>query len=125
MTRKAFTFEGAPQKAGPYSHAVVMNGFVFVSGQGPFDPASNQVSGSTIEEQTCRVLDNIKFILERSGSDMEHVVKVNAYLQNLDDFKRFNKVYEKYFPQEQPVRTTVGANLLNILVEIDCIAGLV
>jgi 2-iminobutanoate/2-iminopropanoate deaminase len=124
MTRKVYTFEGAPQKAGPYSHAVVMNGFVFVSGQGPIDPASNQITGSTIEEQTCQVLDNIKFILEQAGSDMEHIVKVNVYLQNLADFQAFNIAYGKYFQKEKPVRTTIGANLLNILVEIDCIAGL-
>jgi 2-iminobutanoate/2-iminopropanoate deaminase len=124
MIKQAFTISGAPQKAGPYSHAVIMNGFVFVSGQGPINPVSNQISGLTIEEQTCQVLDNIKFILERVGSDMEHVVKVNVYLQNLADFQAFNKAYEKYFPREQPVRTTIGANLPKILVEIDCIAGL-
>ncbi len=125
MKRLAFTFEGAPPKAGPYSHAVTMNGFVFVSGQGPIDSSTNQVVGRTIQEQTRQVLENIKFILERAGTDLEHVVKVNVYLQNLSDFGLFNQEYEKYFPVDQPVRTTVGADLLNILVEIDCIAGLI
>lgn len=124
MGKKAYTLEGAPQKAGPYSHVVVMNGFVFVSGQGPIDPVSNLISGPTIEEQTRQVLENIKFILEQTGSDMQHVAKVNVYLQNLAEFQAFNRVYVQYFPHDQPVRTTIGANLPNILIEIDCIAGL-
>ncbi len=124
MKKQAFNYRGAPQKAGPYSHAVILNGVVYISGQGPSNPETNEIAGQTIEVQVRQTLENVKFILEQAGSSLENVVKVNVYLQNLNDFQAFNEVYGQYFPKDQPVRTTIGANLLNILIEIDCIAVL-
>ena len=122
--KKTFDVEGVPPKAGPYSHAVIANGSVYVCGQGPFVPETNELAGTTIKEHTHQTLENIKTILEAVGSSLEDVVKVNVYLENLDDFGEFNEVYGEFFKENQPVRTTVGANLLGqILIEIDCIAA--
>lgn len=107
---------------GAYSQGLRVGDFIFVSGQGPLDPATGQVVGSTIEEQTGRVLENIKAILEAGGASMADVVKVTAHLSDLDLFERYNKVYATYFPDPKPTRTTVGSQLLGILVEIDAIA---
>jgi 2-iminobutanoate/2-iminopropanoate deaminase len=96
--------------------------FIFVSGQGPLDPVTGQIVGETIEEQTARVLENIKAILAAGGATMADVVKVSAHLSDLTLFSRYNKVYATYFPDPKPTRTTVGSQLLGILVEIDAIA---
>jgi 2-iminobutanoate/2-iminopropanoate deaminase len=78
--------------------------------------------GETIEEQTARTLDNVKAILEAAGATMADVVKVTAHLSDLNLFSRYNRVYEQYFPDPKPVRTTVGSQLLNIMIEIDVVA---
>ena len=78
--------------------------------------------GDTVEEQTARVLENIKAILEAGGASLADVVKVSAHLSDLSLFERYNKVYATYFPDPKPTRTTVGSQLLGILVEIDAIA---
>lgn len=123
--KKAFDVAKAPRKVGPYSHVVVANGFVFVCGQGPFIPETNELAETTIKEHTRQTLENIKTILEAADSSLDDVVKVNVYLRNLSDFAEFNEVYGEYFKENQPVRTTTGADLLGkILIEIDCIAAL-
>lgn len=112
----------APRPQGPYSQGIAVGQFVFVAGQGPIDPASNTVRGDTIEEQTELTLSNIRAILQAGGADMADVVKSTVHLANLDDFAAFNRVYETFFPEPRPVRTTVGSKLMGILVEIDVIA---
>ena len=107
---------------GAYSQGLRVGDLVFVSGQGPLDPVTGEIVGSTIEEQTARVLENIKAILEAGGATMADVVKVSAHLSDLSLFDRYNKVYATYFPDPKPTRTTVGSQLLGILVEIDAIA---
>jgi 2-iminobutanoate/2-iminopropanoate deaminase len=107
---------------GAYSQGLRVGDFVFVSGQGPLDPQTGQVVGTTIEEQTAHVLENIKAILAAGGATMADVVKVTAHLSDLALFERYNKVYASYFPDPKPTRTTVGSALLGILVEIDAIA---
>jgi 2-iminobutanoate/2-iminopropanoate deaminase len=107
---------------GAYSQGLRVGDFVFVSGQGPLDPQTGQIVGTTIEEQTSRVLENIKAILAAGGATMADVVKVTAHLSDLALFERYNKVYATYFPDPKPTRTTVGSALLGILVEIDAIA---
>jgi 2-iminobutanoate/2-iminopropanoate deaminase len=107
---------------GPYSQGLRVGDLVFVSGQGPLDPRTGQVVGSTIEEQTQRVLENIRAILEAGGASMTDVVKVSAHLSDLSLFERYNRVYTTYFPDPKPTRTTVGSQLPGILVEIDAIA---
>jgi 2-iminobutanoate/2-iminopropanoate deaminase len=124
MPKEQITTKSGASPIGPYSQGLRVGDFVFVSGQGPLDPETGQVVGETIEEQTARVLDNIKAILEAGGATMADVVKANAYLSDMTLFKRYNEVYTAYFPDPKPVRTTISAQLPleSILVEIDVIA---
>ena len=121
MNRETVTAGGAPEPAGPYSHAVVANGFVYVSGQGPVNPETGSVPDG-FEDQVRQTFENLHTILEAAGSGLGNVVKVNAYVTDLTRFGRFNEVYKEFFTQEPPARTTVGADLLGILVEVDCVA---
>ena len=121
MGRETVTVGGAPEPAGPYSHAVVANGFVYVSGQGPVDPETGSAP-DRFEDQVRKTFENLRTILEAAGSGLDGVVKVNAYLTDLTRFGRFNEVYREFFAQDLPARTTVGADLLGILVEVDCVA---
>jgi reactive intermediate/imine deaminase len=115
------TTPDAPPPAGPYSQAIVIGPQVFVAGQGPLDPATGQMAPD-VAGQTRQVLTNIRAILAAAGAAMEDVVKVAAYLADMADFARFNEVYREFFTDPYPVRTTVGAQLVGILVEIDVIA---
>src|ERR687886_1003098 len=114
--------EKGPAPAGPYSHAVVANGFVFVSGQGPVDPETGAMPDA-FKDQVRQTLKNVQTILEAAGSSLEDVVKVNAYVTDLTRFAEFNEVYKEFFQHDPPARTTVAASLLGFLVEIDCIAA--
>lgn len=109
---------------GPYSQAIVSNGFVFVSGQGPIEAGTGNIIGETIEEQADLTLRNIQLILEAAGSTMDDVVQVSVFLADMGHFSRFNEVYKRYFTAPMPARTCVEAGLDNILVEIDAIASL-
>ncbi len=113
--------ERGVKPAGPYSHATVANGFVFVSGQGPFDPETNSAPDAFVD-QVRQTFENLKVVLEAAGTGLGEVVKVNAYLTDLTRFADFNEVYREFFPNNPPARTTVATGLLGILVEIDCIA---
>ena len=106
---------------GAYSQGLRVGDFIFVSGQGPGDPATGKI-GATIEEQTTRTLENVKAILEAGGASMADVVKVSAHLSDMALFDAYNRVYATYFPDPKPTRTTVGSQLAGILVEIDAIA---
>jgi len=112
----------APAPAGPYSQGIQFENLIFTAGQGPIDPETGKVVGETVEEQTVKVLENIKHILEEAGASMTDVVKSTVHLSDLADFQAFNEVYKKYFQEPYPVRTTVGSQLLGIKVEIDVIA---
>ncbi|MBX3256426.1 MAG: Rid family detoxifying hydrolase [Chitinophagaceae bacterium] len=108
---------------GAYSDAVIINGFVFVSGQASVDFQTSEFILGSVEEETRRTLDNIKLILAEAGTSMEHVVKCTAHLSDIADFDRYNAVYATYFPGIKPARTTVQSVLAEgIKVEIDCIA---
>ena len=115
----------APKAIGPYSQAVSWNGLVFLSGQIPLDPATGQLVEGGIAEQTVRVLDNIKAVLEASGSSLDKVLKKTVFLKNMGDFPQMNEVYGRYFPADAPARSTVEAARLprDVQVEIDCIAS--
>jgi 2-iminobutanoate/2-iminopropanoate deaminase len=111
-----------PPPGGAYSPGLRAGDFVFVSGQGPIDPATGQIVGETIEEQTARTLENVRLILEAAGATMADVVKATVHLSDLSLFPRYNTVYAGYFPDPKPTRTTVGSQLLGMLIEIDVIA---
>jgi 2-iminobutanoate/2-iminopropanoate deaminase len=122
MPKQQISTKSGASPIGAYSQGLRAGDFIFVSGQGPLDPATGQIVGDTVEEQTARVLENIKAILEAGEATMADVVKVTAHLSDLSLFERYNKVYATYFPDPKPTRTTVGSQLLGILVEIDAIA---
>ncbi len=119
--RQALMVAGAARPAGPYSHAVVAGGFVFVSGQGPADPATGRAPDG-FAAQVEQTLRNLQTILEGAGASLRDVVRIGAYLSDLTRFAEYNEVYGRFFPDSPPARTTVGCQLLGIMVEIDCIA---
>jgi 2-iminobutanoate/2-iminopropanoate deaminase len=122
MAKQQITTTSGASPAGAYSQGIRAGDFVFVSGQGPLDPATGQIVGDTIEEQTERTLENVKAILEAGGGTLADVVKATVHLSDLSLFPRYNEVYARYFPDPKPARTTVGSALLGIMVEIDVIA---
>ncbi len=125
MVKKEIIFtDKAPRPIGPYSQAVLIGNLIFLSGQIPIDPNTNEVVDGDITVQTRRVLENIKSVLEKADCTLENVVKVGVYLKNLNDFKKFNEVYAEYFNKQPPARTTVEVSNLpkGVLLEIDVIA---
>lgn len=120
--RKVIRTVNAPRPRGQYSQAIVSDGFVFVAGQGPVNPETNELELGDIQSQTRRTLENIRAILDASGSSLGDVVRVGVFLAEISDFAAMNEVYKKFFPHDPPARTTVGAQLPKIGIEIDCIA---
>jgi 2-iminobutanoate/2-iminopropanoate deaminase len=116
--------EKAPAAIGPYSQAVTTDGYVFCSGQVALDPATGELIGESVADQTRQALENLSAVLTAAGSTLGHVVKTTIYLTNMDDFATVNDVYSKYFDQNPPARATVGVAALpkGALVEIDCVA---
>lgn len=114
----------APTPRGPYSPGVQAGDFLFVAGQGPVDPATNEMSFGTIEHETRRTLDNIGLILTAAGASFADVVQVRVFLKDPGDFNAMNAVYKEYFGEQKPARTTVGTLLPNpeMKIEIDCVA---
>ena len=107
---------------GAYSDGVLIDGFLYVSGQASVDFKTSAFVLGTIEEETHRTLQNIKAIVEAAGGSMENALKCTAHLSDIEDFDRYNAVYSTYFPGIKPARTTVQSVLSDgIKVEIDCI----
>ena len=124
MTEKVVRTDRAPVPAGAYSQGVVAGGFLFTAGFGPQDPVDGAVAPS-VGEQTTQVLANISAVLAEQGLTLDDVVRTTVHLENLKaDFAEFDDVYEEHFSAPYPVRTTVGSDLANILVEIDVVAKL-
>jgi len=115
---------GSPKPRGPYSPAVRAGDFIFVAGQGPIDPVSNEFSYGDIQHETRVTLTNVQRILEAAGASMSDVVKCSVFLRNGSDFDAMNSVYAEFFGDTKPARTTVEAKFANptMKVEIDCIA---
>lgn len=122
--KTAISTPHAPAAIGPYSQAIVSNGFVFVSGQIPLDPTTGQLVSGGIEEQTTRVIENLAAVLKAAGSSLSEVVKTTVYLKDMGEFTAMNGVYAQYFSTDAPARATVEAARLprDVRVEIDCIA---
>ncbi|MEM0173352.1 MAG: RidA family protein [Sulfolobaceae archaeon] len=125
MEKKIIYSERAPKPIGPYSQAIQIGNLLFISGQIAIDPKTNQLIEGGIEEQTERVLENIKAILEQAGFSMSDIVMTFVYLKDLNDFNAFNKVYEKYFKDNPPARVTVQVSKLprDAKIEIAAIAS--
>ncbi|MEZ5352942.1 MAG: RidA family protein [Bryobacteraceae bacterium] len=117
---------GVPVPRGPYSPAVRAGDFIFVSGQGPIDPETNQFSLGDIRHETRVVLNNIRRILEGCGASLSDVVRCGVFLRDGDDFGAMNEVYGEFFGEAKPTRTTVETKFANkqMKVEIDCVAYL-
>lgn len=124
FTRDVVSTPNAPKAIGPYSQAIKANGFVFISGQVAFDPATGNLVSGGIEQQTEQVLKNLTAILQASGSSWEKVVKTTVFLKDMSDFGHMNEVYGKFCKGAPPARSTVEAARLprDVAVEIDVIA---
>jgi 2-iminobutanoate/2-iminopropanoate deaminase len=114
-----------PKPIGPYSQAIKANGFVYLSGQVALDPKTGEVVGADIRQQTERVFENIKGILEAAGVNFHHVLKTTVFLKDMNDFAAMNEVYARYFTSAPPARSTVQVARLpkDTLVEIEVIAA--
>ncbi|WP_309068342.1 Rid family detoxifying hydrolase [Microbacterium sp.] len=120
-TKKAIHTTDAPAPAGPYSQGIVSGDLLFTAGFGPQDPATGAVP-ENVADQTRQVLRNIQAVLAQHGATLDHVLKSTVHLADLADFEEFNAAYREFFSEPYPVRTTVGSQLANILVEIDVVA---
>ncbi|MFJ1899075.1 MULTISPECIES: RidA family protein [unclassified Streptomyces] len=120
--KRAVHSDRTPPPAGGYSKAIAAGPYLFTSGLGPQDPVTGAVAG-TVREQTRQVLANLRALLRADGLDLDDVVKSTVHLQHLHrDFAAYDEVYREHFSDPRPVRTTVGSDLMDILVEIDVVA---
>lgn len=126
MSMRTISTDKAPKAIGPYSQGIAASGFLFLSGQVPLDPGTGQLVQGTVQEEVTRVLENLKAVLEASGSGLHRVVRTTVYLTNLEEFTAMNEVYARYFGEHRPARSTVQVSALprGARVEIDAIASL-
>ena len=124
MKKKVIQTEKAPKAIGPYSQAIQAGNLLFLSGQIPLDPVSGELVKGDIREQTRRVLENLKGVLESQHLGMEDVVKVTIFLKDMGNFSQVNEVYGTYFPSSPPARSTVEVARLprDAGIEIEAIA---
>ena len=123
VNKKIISTKKSPAAIGPYNQGIVAGGFLYTSGQLPIHPETGEIP-QTVEEQTKLVLENLKAIIEASGSSLTKVVKCTVYLQDMNDFATMNKIYATYFPKNPPARVCVEVSKMakNALVEIDAVA---
>jgi 2-iminobutanoate/2-iminopropanoate deaminase len=125
MEKRAISTDQAPKAVGPYSQAIIANGFVFVSGQVPIDPATGKlIESADVGDHVRRVMDNLSAVLQAAGSSLERAVKTTIYLSDISEWSAVNRAYAAYFTQDPPARATVqvAALPLDARVEIDVIA---
>lgn len=122
--KKTITIPNAPKPLGPYSQAIVKNDTLYVSGQIPLDPFTNEKRFDDIKTATEQVMRNIEALIQHAGFQMEDVVKCSIFLKSLDDFTEVNQIYETYFQDEPPARETIEVKKLPLdaPLEISCIA---
>ncbi|MCE1226755.1 MAG: RidA family protein [Geobacteraceae bacterium] len=123
---KSIATDKAPAAIGPYSQAVVAGGLLFCSGQIPLDPVSGELVVGTVEQETERVMENLRGVLEAAGTNFDHLVKTTIYLTDMADFAAVNQVYGQYFSTIKPARATVAVAALprGARVEIEAVAEL-
>ena len=116
--------KNAPAAIGPYSQGIILNGIAFFSGQIPLSPETGEVVGTTIEEQTEQLMQNVKALLESQGASFTDVVKTTCFLADMGDFAAFNEIYAKYFTGK-PARSCVAVKDLpkGVLCEVETIAA--
>ncbi|MEN9382362.1 MAG: Enamine/imine deaminase [Bacteroidota bacterium] len=124
MSKQIIQTNKVPAPIGPYSQAVIANGFLFASGQIAFDPATGELVLETIQSETKQVMENIKAILEEAKIDFSHIVKTTIFLSDMQLFAQVNEVYGSYFTAQFPARETVAVKTLprNVNVEISVTA---
>jgi len=124
--RHTITAPGAPEAAGPYSHAVVSGGLVFCSGQVPLDPSSGQLVEGAIGDRTARCLENLSIVCAAAGAKLEDAVRVGIYVTDMATFKDVNEAYGSFFATDPPARSTVAVAALPLGadVEIDAVVAL-
>ena len=120
--RKILITPGVDSSTGSYSPGLTVGEWVFVSGQGPLQPGTDEIVGKTIAEQTRKTLENVRDVLQAAGCEMDDCVKVTAYLSDIEDFDEYDAVYRTFFTKPYPTRCTVQVALGDIMVEIDAIA---
>ena len=124
--RETIHAEGAPAAAGPYSHAVISNGLIFLSGQTPIDPDTGQLVDGSIGDATRRCLDNLAIVAAAAGAQLADAVRMGIYVTDMGSFKQVNEAYGTYFETDPPARSTVGVAALPLgaEVEIDAVIAL-
>ncbi|MGH2808456.1 MAG: RidA family protein [Actinomycetota bacterium] len=124
MSKKVIYTQNAPEAVGPYSQAIKDGDLLFCSGQVALDPSSGELVGSSVGDQTRHAMDNLGAILNAGGATFESIVKVTAYLTDMNDFAEFNEVYGEYFKSSPPARATIGVAALpkGARVEVECVA---
>jgi 2-iminobutanoate/2-iminopropanoate deaminase len=126
VTKTVIRTDNAPTAVGPYSQAVSVQAakLAFTAGQIALDPKTGEIVPGGIEEQTNRVIENLRLLLEAAGSGLEHAVKTTVFLKNMNDFAKMNQVYGTFFKTDPPARSTVEVSRLpkDVLVEIECVA---
>lgn len=123
MKRKSFTSSEA-QSVGPYSHAVEMDGLIFLSGQTPLDHTTGTLTDGGIKEQTQQCFKNLQSVIKACGLSMDDVIKTTVFLTDMSNFKEMNEIYAAQFSEPYPARSTIGVKQLplNALVEIEMTA---
>ena len=122
MPKQIIRSDAAPKPAGPYSQGILAEKFLFVAGQTGTDPKTGKLPDG-VADQTRQTLENVKAVVEAAGTTLDNVVRVGVYLRDIGDFPEMNKVYQTFFTQNPPARSTIQAALVGqFLVEIDCIA---
>lgn len=119
MSKKLIETKNAPEALGPYSQAVSINGFLFLSGQIGIDPAVGKVVEGGVAEQTKQIFSNIKNVLAEAGGTLDDIVKVTVFLKNMDDFSLVNSIYAEYFTRPYPARSAVQVAKLPLDVDIE------
>ncbi|EJH4516424.1 RidA family protein [Staphylococcus pseudintermedius] len=119
---KIINTNNAPKAVGPYSHASIVNGLVYTSGQIPLN-LEGEIVSDDVEKQTEQVLENLKAVLDAAGSDLNYVVKVLIFLSDMENFQKVNEVYTKYFDTHRPARSAVEVARLpkDVKIEIEMV----
>ena len=126
MKKEMIATEKAPKAIGPYSQGIKSGGFAFVSGQLPVDPATGEFPAGGIKEQARQSLQNVKSVLEATGSSLENVLKTTVFLQDINDFAAFNAIYTEFFKTDCPARSCIQIAALpkGALIEVEAIAAI-